>query len=134
MSAPTHSTHITHSTHNYPPSAQKWSCGLWVKWVLLGSVGSMGNRSCGSLRCHYRALRTAVQINDVRAYPLYPYYPLYPFYPLTAQKYPTWDSTEVQPKWDRFFTLFKIRLVILGYPLFYYIERNIDRTIILIIT
>ena len=35
--------------------------------------------------CRCLALCTAVQINDVCAYPLYLSYPLYPFYPPTAR-------------------------------------------------
>ena len=75
MLALTHSTHPTHTTHFYPPSAQKWSCVLWVKWVILGRVGKMGIRSCVGPRCRCRALCTAVQYFVPCSYPLYPTYP-----------------------------------------------------------
>ena len=58
--------------------------GLWVEWVGWVVMGRMGRGLCVGLGCRCRALCTAVQINDARAYPHYPFYPSYPLYPSTA--------------------------------------------------
>ena len=99
--APTHSTHYYPLLPTLPTDCAIWSCGLWVVWVVMGSVGRMGNRSvrwaalslpsalhCCAVVCVDAIVCFAMLCCQMMLAPTHSthYYPHYPLYPLTAQK------------------------------------------------